>query len=89
MVDEDLPEAVREYLREKGKRLGTEYGALGGEATARKLSAAQRKRNAARAGKANLEALTPEERSERARNAALAMHAKKRAAAKKKTLKSK
>jgi hypothetical protein len=75
MTDEPPPPEMIEYLR----RIGKKYGALGGQATAKKLSAAQRKRNASRAGKGNLDALTPAERRARASEAAKAMWAKKRA----------
>lgn len=76
MVKENLPAEVQEYLRQKGERLGTEYGALGGKASAANLSAAQRKRRAKKASDAV--ALTPEERKERARKAAQALWAKKK-----------
>jgi hypothetical protein len=76
MNEEKLPRAVREYLREKGGRLGTEYGAKGGKTTAKRLTAAQRKRNATKAGRASVAALTPEERRARAKKAAQARWAK-------------
>lgn len=77
MEEDAPPPAVVEYFREIGKK----YGALGGRATARKLTAAQRKKNALKASRAAAKALSPEERSERARKAAEARWAKKRAGA--------
>lgn len=67
------PKAVRDYFRELGK-----YGTLGGQATAKKLTAAQRKRNAKKASDAATAALTPEERKARAKKAAAARWAKAR-----------
>jgi hypothetical protein len=72
MKEDEPPPAVVEYFREIGKK----YGALGGRATARNLTAAQRKKNALKASRAAAEALTPEERTERARKAAEARWAK-------------
>jgi hypothetical protein len=77
MAKENLPAEVQEYLRQKGERLGKQFGALGGLATAKKLTAAQRKRNAKKASAAAADALTPEERKERARKAAAARWGKK------------
>ena len=67
------PKAVREYFRELGK-----YGKLGGQATAKKLTAAQRKHNAKKASDAASGALTPEERKARAKKAAAVRWSKAR-----------
>lgn len=77
MVKENLPEEVQEYLRRKGERLGKKYGKLGGLATAKKLTPAQRKRSAKKASDAAIKALTPEQRKERAARAAAARWRKK------------
>ena len=74
MAKHPPPPEVVEYFREIGKQ----YGALGGRATARKLTAAQRKKNALKASRAAVEALTPQQRTQRARKAAQARWAKKR-----------
>jgi hypothetical protein len=66
--EEEPPKAVRDYFRKIGKK----YGKLGGLATAKKLTPAQRKRNAKKASDAAIKALTPEQRKERAAKAAAA-----------------
>ena len=70
----ETPIDVSDYLR----RIGSKGGKLGAPITNAKLTPAQRKRNAKKAGKASAALLSPEERSARARKAALAMHAKKK-----------
>ncbi|MDQ2775894.1 MAG: hypothetical protein M3Y57_13410 [Acidobacteriota bacterium] len=66
IADDGPPPEVSEYFRKIGKK----YGHLGAAVTNAKLSSAQRKRNAKKAGDAATAALTPEERKERASNAA-------------------
>lgn len=62
------PELLSAYFR----KLGAKGGKIGGKRTAAKLSAAQRKLKAQKAGKANLVRLTPRQRKMRARLAAQA-----------------
>lgn len=71
--DDAPPPEVTEYFRQIGKK----YGSAGGKARAKKLSAAQRKRIAKKASEAAAEALTPEQRSERAKKAAAKRWGKK------------
>lgn len=66
MAHDEVPEEVRGYF----SRLGRKFGKLGGEATARKLSPAQRKRNAKKASDAAAASMTPEQRKARAKKAA-------------------
>ena len=78
MNAEDVAPEVSDYLR----RIGSRGGKLGAAVTNAKLSPAQRKRNAKKAGEASAESMTPEERSARASNAAAERWAKVKASKK-------
>lgn len=71
--DEVIPPEVLAYLRRHGSRIGKKYGALGAAITNAKLTTATRRK----AGRKAADALTPEQRKERAAKAAAARWGKK------------
>jgi hypothetical protein len=78
MPKKESPSIPPELLSEYFRQLGAKGGRIGGKKTAAKLTAAQRKHKAEKAGKANLIKLTPAERRERAKRAAEARWQKER-----------
>lgn len=71
--DDAPPPEVTEYFR----RIGKKYGSEGGQARAKKLSAARRKSIAKKASDAAAAALTPAQRIDRAKKAAAKRWGKK------------